>query len=288
MENQIAFVGAAPVERADFADVAWHAGVPAALAPLTCGTVEARNALVSTDLPFRLVLDPTHHALELARACETDVFLTHYGNTLEQLAAEYGPYESHSVFMALLDQHDCALAACRLIRPGPDGLKSINDVERAPWGVDGARAARAAGLDLSRTWDVATIAVRKEAGAVRPLAAAALYHGLWAAARANDVRSIVMIIDERARRLLSAVSIITQTLPGTGPGEYLGSSTSTPLYGNLAQMAANQRRLNPDAYRLIGQGIGLDGIELPTPEEWRLSGARAGSTVGRPAPAMSA
>jgi hypothetical protein len=230
----------------------------------------SQAAASTTMLPFRLVFDPAGIELQRARDCESDVFLTHYGNTAQQLADEYGPYESASVFMALLDEHDRALAACRLIRPGTAGLKSINDLARAPWRVDGERAARAIGLDLSRTWDVATIAVRREAGAVRPLAAAAMYHGLWAAARANDVRSIVMIIDERARRLLSAAAIVTRGLPGTGPGEYLGSSTSTPLYGNLAQMADTQRRLNPDAYRLIGQGVGLDGIELPLPEQWRV------------------
>lgn len=225
---------------------------------------------MSNNLPFRLVFDPMGVELAAARECEADVFLASYSNTMDQLRAEYGPYERSSAFVALLDPSGEAVAACRLIMPSLVGLKSINDIGRPPWSVDGHRAARAVRLDMGRTWDVATIAVRKGAGAVRPLAAAALYHGLWAAARANAAKSIVMIMDERARRLLSAAAIVTQVLPGTGAGAYLGSATSTPLYGHLAQMADTQRRINPDAYRLIGHGIGLDGIQIPTPDQWRL------------------
>jgi hypothetical protein len=238
-------------------------------------------------LPYRLVFDPTGAELRAARDCEAEVFLDHYGNTAEQLSDEYSPYDPTSVFVALLDTSGDALAACRLITPSLVGLKSINDVARPPWQVDGARAARAAGMNLAETWDVATIAVRKHARSVRPLAAASLYHGLWAAARANHAKSIVMIIDERARRLLSAVAITTTALPGTRPGPYLGSTTSTPLYGHLARMADTQRRVNPDAYRLIAAGIGLDGIQLPEGFVLSVRSDLAALDVAR-APAMSA
>lgn len=221
-------------------------------------------------LLYRLVFDPQGSELAGALDCESDVFLTTYGNTAAQLRAEYGPYDTQSVFVALLDTHDVALAACRMIMPGPAGLKSINDLARPPWSIDGHRVARAVGIDLTRTWDIATIAVRKDAGPIRPLAAAAMYHGLWTAARANGVLSIVMIMDERARRLLSAATILTEPLPGTGPGNYLGCATSTPLYGHLAKMADAQRRINAEAYRLIARGIGLDGIDVPTFAQFQL------------------
>ncbi|MFI5427035.1 hypothetical protein [Aeromicrobium sp. UC242_57] len=60
----------------------------------------------------------------------------------------------------------------------------------------------------------------------------------------------------------------TQALPGTKTGEYLGSPSSTPLWANLHRMFERQRMDNPDAYRLIFQGIGLDGIALPTDWTW--------------------
>lgn len=225
-------------------------------------------------VPLRMVFDPVGDELAAARACEADIFLQTYGNTIEELDYEYGPYEDASVFIALLRPDGTALAACRLILPSPLGLKTLNDTARLPWQTDGMRSARAAGVDPAKTWDVGTIGVRSDAGAARIFGAAALYHGIFLGARVNGIRSIVMLMDERARRLLTAASVMTQALPGTRPGPYLGSPASTPLYGHLAKMADMQRRLNPDAHRLIGQGIGLDGVSVPEPESFRLGERR--------------
>jgi hypothetical protein len=217
--------------------------------------------------PLRFVLDPVGDELTAALDCEADVFLQTYGNTAEQLAEEYGPYADATGFMTLLDENCRALATTRFISPGPAGLKTLNDTRRAPWNVDGLRSARAAGIDPSRTWDIATIAVRRTSRG--SLAAAALYHGVAAAANANDIDSIVMIADARARRLFSASGMQTRALPGTSEGEYLGSARSTPVWADLREMFDLQRQRNPDAYRLIYQGIGLDGISLPTDWTWR-------------------
>jgi hypothetical protein len=219
---------------------------------------------------LRLVFDPTGDVLSAARECELHVFARTYGNTVRELQVEYGPYENETVFLAVVDANDDVLAVCRLIVPGPAGLKSLKDAGRPPWCVDGVRAARAARIDLSRTWDVATIGVRSDRGAARLLTAAALYHGIVLAARANRVRSVVMIMDERARRLLTAIGVRTSALPGTRAAPYLGSPASTPLYLHLAEMLDNQRRTNPEGYRLIGQGIGLDGVSVPEPAAFRL------------------
>lgn len=218
--------------------------------------------------PLRLVLDPTGDELAAARQCEADVFLEAYGNTPEQLEAEYGPYEDHTTFLAILQDDGLAVATTRLIAPGPAGLKTLNDVGRPPWRVDGLRSARAAGVDPAHTWDVATIAVRPGAGR-GGLCASALYHAIVATAFANDVDYMVMIMDSHARQLLSGLGMQTLALPGTKTGEYLGSPSSTPLWVNLRRMFELQRQDNPDAYRLIHQGVGLDGIALPTDWTWR-------------------
>ncbi len=232
--------------------------------------------------PLRLQFDPTGTQLDAARACEAETFLTTYGNTTADFDVEYGPYEAASTFLTLTKADGDVVAVCRLITPGPAGLKTINDAARAPWLVDGVRSARAAGIDLSRTWDVATIAVRPDAGLSRLFAAAALYHGIALAARVNRIQTIVMIMDERARRLLTGTGVLTQPLPGTHAGPYLGSTASTPLYGNLAQMADVQRRVNPEAHRLIGQGVGLDGVTVPELTAFALAGQ------SRPLPAGGA
>ncbi len=220
-----------------------------------------------TAAPLRFVFDPTGDELAAAMRCEAQVFWETYGNTPEEFDVEYGPYAGSTGYMAVLREDGEAVAMARFIAPGPAGLKTLNDVGRPPWQVDGLRSARAAGVDPDRTWDVATIAVRKGAGR-GGLCAAALYHGIVTAAFANDIDFIVMIMDSHARQLLTSLGLQTQALPGTSTGEYLGSPSSTPLWSNLHRMFERQRQDSPDAYRLIYQGIGLDGIALPTDWTW--------------------
>ncbi len=217
---------------------------------------------------LRLVFDPVGEELAAAKRCEAQVFWETYGNTPEEFDQEYGPYEESTGFMAVLADDGEAVAVTRFIAPGPAGLKTLNDVGRPPWQVDGLRSARAAGVDPARTWDVATIAVRRGLGR-GGLCAGALYHGIISAAYANDVDFVVMIMDSHARQLLTSLGMHTQALPGTRTGEYLGSATSTPLWGHLNRGLEQQRQDSPDAYRLIFQGIGLDGIALPTDWTWR-------------------
>lgn len=220
-----------------------------------------------TAAPLRFVFDPTGDELTAALKCEAEVFFHAYGNTPEEFADEYGPYEDATGFMTVLEDDGHAVAALRFIAPGSAGLKSLNDVSRPPWEVNGVRSARAAGVDPDRAWDIATIAVRPGSGR-GGLCASALYHGIVAGAFANDIDYIVMIMDSRARNLLSGLGLQTQVLPGTNTGPYLGSDNSTPLWANLHKILERQRGDSPDAYRLISQGIGLDGIAMPTDWTW--------------------
>jgi hypothetical protein len=210
---------------------------------------------------LQLVFDAQGPLLAAARACEAEVFLAWYGNTAEQLADEYDGYSS--VFIALADDGGDVVGTCRLIVPGDAGLKTLHDVGGPPWNLDGPRAARAAGLELGSTWDVATLGVRDGSGGV--MAAAALYHGLILATRVNEVSSLVSILDERVRSLLRSVGVVTHPLPGATTGPYLGSKASTPVYGKMAQALDTWRRIAPDAFKLIAQGNGLHGVSTPDP-----------------------
>jgi len=222
------------------------------------------------DAELRLVFDVRGDLLDAAKACEQDVFDAAYGNSPEELDAEYGPYDDASVFIALVDSSGRAHGACRVITWGEQGLKTLNDLGREPWRVDGMRSARAAGIDPVTSWDIATLGVRSELGRSGVMAAASLYHGLVSAGRANGVTTMITIVDERVRSLLHGVGLATHVLPGGGPAEYLGSPRSTPVYAHLAAVVDHQRRRTPDAYRMITLGVGLSGVVLPSPEEWRL------------------
>jgi hypothetical protein len=206
---------------------------------------------------------------EAAQACEEEVFLRTYGNTRELLAAEYGPYEASSHFLALQDDADEVVGVCRVIRAGPAGLKTVNDVAKPPWCLDGPAAMAAAGADLASTWDIATMAVDPDRA--QPwLASAALYHGLALAMRANSVRWMTMLLDARARRLLAMVGITPEPMAGARPGPYLGSPSTVPLLGEIPVMRDQQRRRNPEGFRLISQGVGLNDVEVPPPDDFVL------------------
>lgn len=218
---------------------------------------------------LRLVFDPTGEELAAARACEAEVFLQSYGNTHEQLADEYGPYEPASTFLAVLDEAGVAHGVARLISPNPSGLKSLDDLARAPWHVDGTRSAAAAELDLASTWDVGTLGIRRQSGPSRVHAAAAVYHGLVVAARANHALSFVAILDDRYRRLLHSMGLHLHTLPGASSGNYLGSPQSTPVYAHFGSLLDHQRRIAPEAHRLITLGEGLN-LVTPDPQAFLL------------------
>jgi hypothetical protein len=232
-----------------------------------------------------LRFNPEADLLAAARDCEAEVFLRVYGNTRQQLEDEYGPYEHASVFIALADDSGDVLGACRLIRPTEYGLKSLDDAARPPWSLDVARSVRAARLDPTQTWDVATLGCRRGLKGPGKLASAALFHALVQVVRANQIRSAVMIIDERVRALLASAGMTGHTLPGARPARYLGSAASTPVYRHCDEAFDQQRITNPEAHRLFTQGIGLDGIRVPPLADFRFVerstvGAGSAQTVG--------
>ncbi len=213
---------------------------------------------------LHLVFDPEGDDLDEARACEAEVFLRWYGNSEAQLLEEYGPYEAASTFLALAREDARVVGTCRLISPSKLGLKTLVDLERPPWGIDGSRSAASVDLDPATTWDVGTLGIRSGLTGSDLRVAAALYHGLVLVARANQVHSFVAILDDRLRRLFRSMGLVLHTLPGASSGEYLGSASSTPIYAHFASLLDQQRRTEPETYRLVTMGEGLD-LVIPDP-----------------------
>jgi hypothetical protein len=211
--------------------------------------------------------------LEAARECEEAVFLKAFGNTREQLDEEYGPYDDQSVFVTVSDADDFVVGACRIITPGPAGFKTLNDIKGEPWSIDGERSARAAGADLAATWDVGTLGVRDSHRGSGIQVAMALYHSIIRGARINGIGTAVAILDEQARRVLAALDHRQVPLPGTRSAPYLGSKSSTPVYYHTSMLDA-QRRANPESFRMLVHGHGLEGIALPDDSAFLLPATR--------------
>jgi hypothetical protein len=225
-------------------------------------------------VPLRMAFDVDGPLRASALDCEAEVFQAVYGNTRAQLDEEYGPYDADSVFLVVAAGDD-VVGAVRLLPPGGRaGLKTLAELAGEPWGVDGYRSAAAAGLDLASTWEVATLGVRRDAGALGRRLAAALYHGLITVCRANGMSAYVAVLDERVRRMLGSVGLSSRALPGTRTAAYLGSAASTPVYTLCAPTLDAQRTSFPDAHRLVTLGIGLDGVDVPPFADFRLRAER--------------
>jgi hypothetical protein len=212
---------------------------------------------------YRLVFQPSEDIRAKAFACEADIFGSTYGVPYDDHVEEFAPYESASAFLVVLDRQDDVAGVMRLITPGPAGLKTLNEAGGKPWNIDGPRAAAAVGVDPANAWDVATLGVPKGVGRHRFAVTAALYHGLAVSSRRNRVPSMVMTVDERVRAILQMGGLFMTALPGATPRPFCGSPSSTPVYAHFDQMLDNQRRVNPAAYRLMTQGIGLDNVAVP-------------------------
>jgi hypothetical protein len=204
---------------------------------------------------------------------EARTFGVRYGVPYDAHVVEFLPYESASEFLVVVDDCDQVVAAMRLITPGPAGLKTLVEAAKAPWCIDAMRGAAAVGVDPQRTWDVGTLAAAPGLGQHRFAVTAALYHGLTLAAGRNRVKSLLMTVDERVRGILQTFGLYTSALPNAKPAPFEGSPASTPVYGHCAQMLDTQRRVNPEAYRLVTQGVGLEGVHIPLAEEFALGRA---------------
>ncbi|MDP2287202.1 MAG: hypothetical protein Q8M73_01375 [Actinomycetota bacterium] len=219
---------------------------------------------------WTLHVDPIGELLESALDCERAVFLQAYGNTIEELNGEYGPYDDSSFLVSVTDDNGYTVGVCRIITPGAQGLKTLNDVNDSPWYADSARLARAVGIAPERTWDIATLGVRAEYRTQAPMVTMALLHAVMSTSRANAIPSLTAMLDERARRVLSFMDVHFSSFPGVEAGAYLGSEATRPLYMDITKSLTLLRKANPVVYRTLTLGEGLEGMALPSRESLRL------------------
>ena len=110
---------------------------------------------------------------------------------------------------------------------------------------DAGRVVGAAKLTPGSVWELESLSV---AGPGRYTVAAALCHGIVQTLRVNRARDVVVKVDVPAREALASFGL-------------LPSTTSVTL------LLDRQRRVNPEGYRLVTQGDGLDDVALPHPAE---------------------
>jgi hypothetical protein len=236
--------------------------------------------------PFGAYIFGTYEpGAELARHLERAVLLESFGNTADDLAREYGPYEASSLFLVIID-HVRLLPAggIRVVQPSSVGLKSLNDLESV-WGETAEVLMQRTDLDfeLDKTWDVATLVVPPEyrARATGGLITTGLYQTLTLAAQARGIELLVAILDMPVFRMLRwKLKMIFAGYRDVSPRPYLGSLASIPAWCDLVAADEHVAAVDPELHRILTKGIGLEPalrrVDLSSIAGWEaLPGAAA-------------
>jgi hypothetical protein len=206
-------------------------------------------------------------AAEIARSVERAVFLEAFGNTAELLATEYGPYESSSLFVCIVDHRALRPAgAVRLILPtvGGPGLKSLNDIEPT-WGEPALVMLDRLGIAVrpGSMWDAASLVVAPayRSPAATGLVSLGLYQSLVGAAMAAGVNWLCAVLDTVVFRVAQA-KFAGPFEPYADDRPYLGSKSSLPVTVNVVGWRSRLAAREPEIHEIIYEGTGIEsGIE---------------------------
>lgn len=208
------------------------------------------------------VFGPHDPGADLARAVESAVFEQAFGNTAEVLAAEYGPFEPASLFVAVLDhRRRLPMASARLILPvqGGPGLKSALDLAPA-WCSDPAELLAEHGLADAgpSTLDWATLAILPEyRSATVGLVQLAVFQTVVTVTRALQASHLLAIVD-RSVHVMSRLRYAQPFVPFAEARPYLGSPASIPVYLPLAAWEERLRLVDPVMHDVIFERRHLD------------------------------
>lgn len=188
----------------------------------------------------------------VARTVEREVFEKFFGNDAEEMAEEYGPYESQSIFFLSVDQFSGEPAGVlRVIENGPSGFKTLNDLEASQDPLVPQLTATEVQEfhdieSLDAVWDVGTVAVRKEYRASRSQAQEAsvqLYRALYTSALESGIDHFVSIIDARPYdKMVNYLGIPFVPMADTAGFSYLGSEKSFAVYGDVGEFYGKMNR----------------------------------------------
>lgn len=215
---------------------------------LMISDLEARE-LIQTDKRFCVVvMDGTDPSSDLARSVEYGRFKETFANSYDLMENEYARFDPQSVFVSVIDVEKRQPAGVvRLIKNGPEGLKTLKDVANpnGAWKADMlqgmAAALESAGTNLAdihpnSILDVATMARASTYDDDSPndkIISAALYRSAfkYAADGHTQYKTFITIMD------LAPYEEMKQTyndpypaIDGIEPGSYLDSSKSLPCY----------------------------------------------------------
>ncbi|HUW01886.1 MAG TPA: hypothetical protein VMW08_06025 [Acidimicrobiales bacterium] len=220
------------------------------------------------------IAGPSDPLSDEARELEKSVFYDTFGNSPELLAAEYGPYDDACVFVVVVDHNLARIAGMgRIILDRHGVLKSLADMERAPWSVSLDDVLERSGMsdfDSSEAMDVATLAVDPDyrGGKAGDLMSFALLQAMASLVHAADMKWIITILDVVVLELVQAkLAGQFSYFVDVEPKRYLDSPSSVPVYCRLSDYRERLRVDDPALEEVLFLGKGFESVISPADVE---------------------
>lgn len=216
-----------------------------------------------------VIIDGKNPASTLGREVEKVVFWEHFKNDLDCLREEYEPYDTDSVFIVAIDVAKRQPAGVIRMIPPQEGArnKSVDDIAnpKYPWGIpyEQLQARSLDGeIDLSKTIDVATLALKKEyrqkdAKSLDKLSSY-MYYAMYQWSRAHDLPNWIGIIDTRALPGIQQLGKPLDLFYGVEPKPYIDSPSSIPFYANLDRIDSRIEPIGIGGFFIRGEGHDKD------------------------------
>lgn len=206
--------------------------------------VEKSSELVSQEAVECFVIEHDSKYANLARSIEREVFEKYFGNNANEMAAEYGPYETQSIFFVSVDKtNGKPVGVMRAIENGPAGLKTLNDLnqmhdsepETFPHVDQGVLDAAHGVKDLDECWDMGTAAVRDDYRHNTQLSVQ-LYRATYLAAQERGIDHYISVIDARPLgKMVKFLGIPFVPINDSESFPYLGSPASYAIHGDVRE-----------------------------------------------------
>ena len=173
---------------------------------------------------------------DIARTIECKVFDDFFGNSPDIMTEQYGPYEAQSSFLLVVDRRAQRPAgALRIIEASAHrGLKTLEDIKQGPLFMPTSTVLEHHNIsDLSRCWDVGSVAVLKEyRGQTHDhMISTTLYGRLHMQAASDGIEHFTAILDSHAfSQIVNVFGVPFVPIVDTRPFPYLGSESNLAAY----------------------------------------------------------
>jgi hypothetical protein len=215
------------------------------------------------------VIESTEDAADIGRFVEAKVFNDHFGNDLEVMKREYGPYDEQSTFLVAIDyQSDKPVGVIRIIRPSEAGLKSMHDLinpNSSPWfrhGDTEEKRFNEVGQNPYETVDIATMAIMPSyrSNHAKVGASASLYSTCVRWSLANGFNQWITIVDKNIYEMMQGWGEPFKTFEGAGFAPYLDSSESLPVHTELISGLEKIRKFDAAMSETYGTMVDIHGL----------------------------